>query len=394
MSGPPDPAPGSASSRVRPAHRQDVLAVLFLALVGALGLGALAWVNADAPGVHPANLVHPGREGPSADALRTDFPDHPLPPGLGHDGQQFYAVARGPFDLDTAARYLDRPRYRLQRMAFPVLAWAAHPGGGGEGLVRALFAVGVVSIFAGTAAAGFLSLRLGGSPLPALAFVLAPAAWLTLRLTLADNLALGAVLGAVALSLAGRHRWAVAAAVLAVLTKESMVLVLLGLALSVRDRPRLVLLGIPTAVAGAWWIALHGLVEDHSPGVVEFTWPFVGLLESASLWSEGRGPIARAVVPVTLVLGLWALARAGWRHPLAGALVLQLLFIPVLGPDVLSLDANGTRMTMPLLVLAVVMIATKGASSADVVPDAAETRPAPVHDPALSAPAAVRAAGP
>lgn len=182
---------------------------------------------------------------------------------------------------------------------------------------------------------------------------------MALRFTMADSLALAAAIAALSLSLRGRHRWAVFAAVIAVLSKESLLLIPIGLALSYRDRPRILLAAIPALVAGAWWIALHWLVEDHSEGIIEFTYPFGGLIESASAWADGRAQIAMLTVPATLAFGLYALCRVGRSHPLAGVLLLQLAFLPFLGPDVLGLDANGARMVMPLFILAVVATSTR-----------------------------------
>src|SRR4029078_6948586 len=110
------------------------------------------------------SLVAPGRQGPSAAAIREDFPDARLEPGVGLDGQQYYAVARGPFHLRSDATELDRPRYRLQRPLFPFLAWILDPVGRGTGLVVALAAVGVVALVLGGVATGVLSVTLGGSP--------------------------------------------------------------------------------------------------------------------------------------------------------------------------------------------------------------------------------------
>lgn len=366
---PPGPG-GSRPGGSRSDQRHLARSVLLLAVLGTGLLAFLAHRNAFVPGTHPANLVHPGADGPSAAAIRADFPDHPLPPGLGHDGQQFYAVARGPLDLDEAARHLDRPHYRLQRIAYPLTAWLLHPTGGGEGLVTAIFVTGVAAAFAGAVATGFLSLRLGGGPLVALVFLAAPGAWFALRFSTADTYALAAALGAVALSLSGRHRWAVAAAVVAVLAKESLILVPLGLLLHHRDRARLALVAVPAVVAGTWWVALRVLVTDHSPGVVEFTYPFGGLLSAARAWADGEAPIAMVTVVLTLAFALLVLARVGLRHPLGPAIAVQLAFLTVLGHDVLALDANGTRMTMPLLILAVVArtTSTGGLNMASTAP--------------------------
>ena len=69
--------------------------------------------------------------------------------------------------------------------------------------------------------------------------------------------------------------------------------------------------------------------------------------------------IAASFVVFTIVLAMWVLVRVGMAHPLAPAMAIQLAFLTVLGHDVLALDANGSRMTMPLLVLALVANATR-----------------------------------
>ncbi len=359
-----------SESRTRPSTRrraEDARAVLLLAVMGAALLAFGAYRNAFVPGTHPANVLNPGADGPSAAAIAEDFPGHRLPPGLGHDGQQFYAIARDPLNLERVAEDLDRPRYRLQRIAFPLTAWLLHPQGGGDGLVMAVFATGAVAVLVGALATGHLSLALGGGPLPTLAFVLAPGAWFALRFSLVDSYALAAALGAMALSLRGRNRWAVVAAVLAVLAKESLILLPLGLLIHFRDRTRLALVAVPAAVAASWWIALRVLVTDRSAGVIEFTWPFGGLASSAQAWLDGEAPIAMLTVVFTLVFACVVLNRIGPGHPLAPSMVLQLAFLTVLGHDVLALTANGTRMTMPLLILAVVANATRRCQTPGVV---------------------------
>lgn len=338
-------------------------AVILLATLGALLLGFLVHRNAFVAGTHPANVVHPGAEGPSARAIESDFPGHELPEGLGHDGQQFYAMARSPLDLDEASNHLDRPHYRLQRIAYPMTAAMLHPTGGGEGLVLAMFATGVVAVFAGAAATGLLSVRLGGGPLATLVFLLAPGAWFALRFSTADTYALAAAIAALWLSTSGRLRWATAAAVLAVLAKESLILLPLGLFLHHRDRAHLPLVAVPAAVAGAWWIVLRALVPDHSEGVVEFTYPFGGITSAIRHWADGGAPFAMVAVLFSMTFAVLSLVKAGRSHPLAPAIAIQLAFLTLLGHDVLALDANGTRMTMPLLVLSALAWATTGAKA-------------------------------
>jgi len=329
-----------------------------MSLVGAMILTAVVLQDAYPPGEHrhPANVVYPGALGPSAAVFRADFPGEELPDAIGHDGQQFYAIARQPMHLEEVAPDVDRPHYRLQRIAFPVLVWMLYPPGGGTGLVVATVMIGAVALAAGAFATGRLSVQLGGPRWMALVFCLLPGAYTTLRISTADTLALAAAIGAIVLSLAGRHRWAVASAVLAVLAKESMWLIVAGHALWRRDRAGAALAGIPALAGGAWWLTLRVLVKDSSEGVTEFVLPFVGIADSLELWLRGEHLIAATSVTLAFGLGVLALVRVGLSHPLGWAILIQLMFLPWLNINVLGLSFNGSRMTMPLLVLGLVTV--------------------------------------
>lgn len=340
--------------RTGTASRVDRLLLAGLALVGSSIITAVVLFDAYSPGEHhhPANVVYPGDSGPSSAVFRADFPGEELPDGLGHDGQQFYAIARQPMHPVGVAPDLDRPHYRLQRIAFPLLVSLLHPSGGGVGLVAATVAIGAIALAAGAFATGVLSMQLGGPRWMAFLFCLVPGAYTTLRISTADTLALGAAIGAIALSLAGRHRWAVASASLAVLTKESMWLVLAGHALWRRDRTGAALAGVPALLGAAWWVSLRVLVEDSSEGVTEFVLPFVGLADSMGLWLGGEHPVAAMSVALAFECGLLALVRVGLDHPLGWPILFQLLLIPCLNINVIGLTFNATRVTMPLIVLA------------------------------------------
>lgn len=365
----------SSPASAHPVGRSSAIGIVMAAFVGSAIVTILAVLGAYAQeDPHPAEIVYPAAEGPSASVFVADWPDEPLGDGIGHDGQQFYAIARQPMHLAEVAPDLDRPHYRLQRIAFPALVWALHPSGGGDGLVVATVVVGGLALLAGGIAAGWLSVQLGGPPWVALVFCLLPGAFTTLRISTADTLALAAALAAVALSLGGRHRWAVGAGVLAVLAKESTWLLLLGVALWRRDRARALLAGVPAAVGGAWWIWLRLVVDDTSEGVTEFVPPFVGIADSLDAWLAGDHVVAAVAVVLSLVLGALALARVGLRHPLGWAILLQLAFLPWLNRDVLGLTFNGTRMTMPLLVLS--LIALLGDERRRAAEQASATAPA------------------
>lgn len=343
---------------VRSVGRSSAIRVVVTSITGSMIVTILVVLGTyghDDP--HPAQIVHPAADGPSAAVFVADWPDEPLDPGIGHDGQQFYAIARQPMHLDAVAPALDRPHYRLQRIAFPVLVWALHPFGGGGGLVVATVVIGGLALMAGGIAAGWLSVQLGGPPWLALVFPLVPGALATMRISTADTLALAAALSAIAFSLSGRHRWAVPAGVLSVLAKESGWLLLLGLAVWRRDRHGAALAAIPAMIAGSWWIWLRLAVDDQSEGVTEFVLPFVGIAEAMeALWWNGEQLLAATTVVASLALGVLALTKVGLRHSLGWPILIQLLFLPWLNIDVLGLNDNASRMTMPLLVLAIVTL--------------------------------------
>ena len=124
-------------------------AIVRFAALATLCMSAYVLLHVAQSSANPLDFIQPGAEGPSADVIRADFPGDELPAGLGLDGQQYYAVARDPMHVRDNAAYLDRPRYRMQRPVFPLLAWALHPMGGGTGLVVAFVIVGIAALFVG-----------------------------------------------------------------------------------------------------------------------------------------------------------------------------------------------------------------------------------------------------
>lgn len=342
-----------------------------LALLGTVAMVVGVMVDLDAKGGNTVGLIQPGAEGPSAPVFERDFPDLTLPDGLGHDGQQFYVIARAPTDLDEITDHLDRPRYRLQRPLFPALAWALHPSGGGYGLVAAFAVVGAAAVFVSGVAAGGLSAHLGGGTWPAALIPVLPGAYAALRLTLADTLALGLALAALLLSERGRARPAVVAGVLAVLAKESILVVLVGHALFRRSRASVLAAVTALAVTGTWWVALRLLVDADTTQVLEFTWPFGGVVRSLDDWFTGKEWIAGVTVAGTYVLAAVALRRRGAAHRLFGALLAATAFSVFLGPDVVGLDFNGPRTLGPVLVLAILTLGTPAEGSVAAEPPVA-----------------------
>ncbi|WP_436795778.1 hypothetical protein [Actinospongicola halichondriae] len=327
--------------------------IIRFALVGTVLMTLGVFVDLEDKGGHVVGLIQPGDDGPSAAVFAEDFPDLELPDGLGHDGQQFYVIARSPMHLDEISDDLDRPQYRLQRPVYPVLSWMLHPSGGGEGLVIAMAVVGIVAIFLAGLGAGALSTRLGGGTWPALLVPLLPGTYAAMRLSLADTLALAFVLIALAAIERNRADIGVVAAVLGVFTKESLLVVLVGHALFRRTRASIVTAVTASLSTAAWWVALRVLVDADSEQVIEFTWPFGGVIPKVDEWVGGTDWIAGVTVVGAFLLAASALWVRGRRHPLFGALAAVTAFSVFLGPSVLGLDFNGPRTIGPMLVLAI-----------------------------------------
>lgn len=296
---------------------------------------------------------------PAAPVLEADLGPEAVNRNGPHDGAFFYVIAREPMHPTSAAEGLDRPRYRLQRILFPVLGWALHPAGGGEGLVTSLFVVGALGVLAGAVAMGALATSLGGPPWPAAIFPLLSGSLTSLRITTPDPLAVALAMLAVLAAMRRRTGWAVALAVAAVLTKETTMLVLLGWALWDRSPLGARLVVVPAAVAGAWWVVLRAVVPDNGRAdVIEFTLPFQGWVRSVEHWSTGRDQMGMVWFALAVLLGVAAVALARPRHPLWGVVLANLLITVPLIASAVAPDRSAGRTTLALVSTAIVVLVT------------------------------------
>lgn len=336
--------------------------VLIAAFAGTAVAFALVMLDIAVTGQGATRLLRPGTTGPGSSLLMRDFPGAAHQTDDGLDGVWFYAIARQPMHLRAAARDLDRPRYRAQRILLPLLAWAVHPSGGGRGLIYSLFAVNLMFVFIGACATGALAASLRGPPATAALFPLLPGAFLSLDISVADAMAAAVVLLSVLAHLRGARRWAVLAAVAAVLTKETSIIPLVGLALAYRDRRSWIL----AATAGGAGILWAGFLLQLLPGTElrdELVAPFSGLFAAwQDRWSQGLelgGLVAVAGAFLVAAVALW---RWRWRAPLGPVVAVTLLATFFYGPDVIGDTANAPRSTLPLLALAVVAAVSPGAA--------------------------------
>lgn len=352
---PPLPAPG----------RRWVALLAVLGAVALAGIWPLWWShsNGDVTAVLGA-----GFDGPSRPLVEREVPEAIRFPGLGHDGQQFYAVARHPFDPAAARDLLDSPAYRYRRILYPALAGALAPDGG-RPLVWTLIGVSLAGVALGALAVALLP----GAPrwLP-LVVGITPGVGVACALSLCDALATGLALAAVAAS--QHRRWPLAVGLLtaAVLTRETLLLVALGLACA-QGLPRawrLATVAVPAVVAGLWAVwSTNELGTSFSDGAGQVALPLVGWLQSDS---NPRGLVVG--LGTTVVLGLAALhAHRRGRASLDLAVVLGLhtLLMICLATDVTTSWLNTTRVAAPVFPLAVWMIVRTDGAAAPTEPAAA-----------------------
>ncbi len=227
---------------------------------------------------------------PFADASR-------VPPGLtvaddGYDGMFYYRLALDPFTTERTADgiTLDLPAYRQQRIAYPLLAWAAS-GGDPSRVPLALVGVNVI----GLAAVGLLGAGLartaGRHPMWGLLFSFYPGFVLTLTRDLTEIVAAVAVLAALLLLRRGRKASGALALALAVLSRETTVVLAAAAGIARflgsprRARawapfllPGIVLVGMQLALAERWQAA----AANEATGALDP--PFLGLL--VALWAD------------------------------------------------------------------------------------------------------------
>jgi hypothetical protein len=304
-------------------------------------------------------LVHTGPDGPTSALIARDFPDQAQYTYGESDGPMFYAIARDLWDLDRAAESLDRPRYRLNRPVYPFFAWLLHPSGGGTGLVISLFVVNIAAMAIAAVSMGALSAMLRGPVWLGALAPLVPGAQMAMRITCADLLATALMLAATALLLRGRWGWATAVAVLAVLTKEPVLLTFIGLALWRRDRRSVtVVLGAVGALA-AWTAYIRLRFADSGQDVIEFGLPLVGIADAAiHAWSKGDQIYGLLTVVLLAGLAITGFVRHRLDHPLGYALLLNLALVSLLSITPVGLDRNGPRSLLPAVALAMVMATT------------------------------------
>jgi len=229
--------------------------------------------------------------------------------GLGHDGKYFFVQANDPLVLEPEENVavIDRPLYRSQRMLYPVLA-----GAGGlfsaDVIVWALLIINLIAIGVGSWAVAHLALEMGGSAWWGLAFALNIGFISEMNIDGAGVVAAAAAFGAVVLLLKQRLGWAIALLVIAVLSREAMLIAAAGSAFWLwrkgERRDALLVVGIPVAAVALWAVYLR-LRIDFDTGlseVQEIGLPFAGFINAFEIWVDNPLNLVAGVAIMLLLL--------------------------------------------------------------------------------------------
>jgi hypothetical protein len=282
-----DPGRGSQSGEVLDCSRPGPLLFWFavgagLALVVMSAYAAPDWTRLLRVGwANPLLTRMEGELGPIATRDRT-----------GHDGQLYYLIARDPLGTDGTPQAIavfdnNGPRYRYRRILYPWLS-----GGVGQFGARATL-LGMIGwlVFAtglATVAIADLCFQLNLRGVAVLAATTNAGALASLLFLTADALALALALSGLALALRRRYGLATAAFALAVLTKETYVLVPMSLAAWMgqdgRRTAALAIIGLPAATLAAWSIWVLASIPAVEGSVSNIGLPLAGIAEGVTTW--------------------------------------------------------------------------------------------------------------
>lgn len=324
-----------------------------LFLVGALFGAMLFGLMLVESGGDPFIIAAIGQEDPELRTLIEDDLGRTIVtrPGPGHDGRMFFVQALDPFYQDDLTASTDRPLYRGQRVMYPLVA-----GLGGALPLRfvpwGIALTHVLSFGFGTLAMGRYAEHRGFNGWWGLSFALNPGLWAGIQIGGASAFALALGVAGVLLMAKDRTAWAALAFAGSVLTREVMLLMVLGAVLQYfRSSRRLslsvVVAPIAASVAWAFFLRTQITVETVDVGVsTNFGLPFAGILEAAGLWSRSPTVVGFAIATIG-VLGLILIHAIRDTDLLVGAVAPFGLLFFVLTPAVLDASFDYSRAIAP-----------------------------------------------
>lgn len=245
---------------------------------------------------------------------------------VGFDGTGFYRLALDPFtdEQDAYGIVLDVPAFRHQRILYPLIVWAVSAFGRASAVGWGLIAVNLAAFGAVGWLGGAIAAQLGRAPPWGLLFPLYPGFAISLGLDTAEIVTAAFALAGILALLRRRFAWASLLFVAAMFSRETSLLVAIGVGLAwlaVRLRRPLDGLRIPPAVFVVpavayvgWQVALRevwGQVPVSRGGAMDIAAPFYGLGVAAKGWPQTDG--TQAAYHIILVIALFAfIVTAAW----------------------------------------------------------------------------------
>ncbi len=296
----------------------------------------------------------------------------------GADGQYYYRLALDPLTTKRTdfGITLVAPAYNQQRIVYPVLAWAASGGGRARALPWVLIGVNVVAMTALAFAGAHLVRSLGHHSAWGLALALQPGAWITLGWDLTELVAGVAVVAALVLLRQGRTYAAAGAMSVAVLTRETTVLLPIAgvlMWLAGRHQTPLRTWAIPLGAFATWqsalivrWGQLPARGTPDSLGI-----PGGGFLRSLR-FNASDDPLT--ALELLVFLGFVVAVVRSMRRPGTAlrdyervAAVLFLVLASVAGFHVWFSDLNFLRTNFEFVILGTVALLADPTSRRDLV---------------------------
>ena len=291
-------------------------------------------------GWDPAQFITAGDRYVQSSKTPTDIPV--LKNSVGYDGHFFYRLALDPFPSQQA-KYgvlLDRPAYRSQRVLYPLVAKALAVGNVGL-IPTALIAVNLLAITFSAYLAGSLAQHYRGSPNAGLLAGFYPGLLLSVSRDLAEPLALALMLGSIMFLRNSKHVLATMLLTLAVLTRETSLLIAVAAGLiwlyylrsnpsSIRERIPWFYFTLPVCVFVLWqvilwrtWGQFPVLTGTSSSGGP----PSKGLFDA---WNQvaanGGAQKWKWILEVILLFSIWGYALVSIKRSSASLLV-KLAFV-------------------------------------------------------------------
>lgn len=297
--------------------------------------------------------------------LRADF---------GHDGRFFFVQANDPFVLDPGrnASVLDRPRYRSQRMLYPILA-SGFGLFGPEAITWGMLAVNLMAMGAGSFAVALIAMHMGGSAWWGLTFALNIGFISEANIGGAGVVAAVAAFGAVYALMRGRHWIGVGLLAAAALSREAMLIAAFGTFLWYwrrgAKRQATEVLAVPIAVVGVWAVYLRMRLgwPGNAAEIEEIGLPLVGFFQASSSWAGDPVDLA-AGVAVMLLLLLFARRVLISPHIVGLAFVGFALLGVLFTAQVWRSYFDITRAVAPIITCFVLLVFLNGESDADRTP--------------------------